>query len=205
MHFRLAAAWLPTANLVPFRDCVRDLRKTLGRRDDYEFKFSKTHDRPDWRTEFFKLALGFGLRFTACAFDKRRIQPGSVTPFAFHQTCAVVLATNLRDTYRDAETERCVAAGKNVPLREPVVVDSNEDASMLKAIEDAFRALRSNRDLAASLTNKPKFGDSRGDEGIQLADMVMGAIGDYLDGDSTWYDLIRRGGKDLGVVEAIYW
>ena len=51
------------------------------------------------------------------------------------------------------------------------------------------------------LTLKPEFRDSEKDETLQLADMVMGAVGAHLDGDDTWYDLIRQAGRDLGVVK----
>ena len=95
---------------------------------------------------------------------------------------------------------RC-ATGQAILLCEPVVVDDNKDPEMLTAIEHAFHALRSGRDSNAILTNKPKFRDSEKDEAVQLADMVMGAIGAHLNGDSYWYDLIRQGGRDLGVVE----
>jgi Protein of unknown function (DUF3800) len=200
-HFRLTAAWLPTAKVGLFQESVRNLRRHLARRYDYEFKFSNTHQRPEWRTAFYKLAMEFGLRFTACAFDKRRIRAGSVTPFVFHQVCATVLAVHLRATYRETELSRCDAKGQAVLLCEPVVVDDNKDPDMLAAIEGAFRALRSGRDPDAMLTNKPEFRDSKKDEAVQLADMIMGAVGAHLDGDSCWYDLIRQGGRDLGVVE----
>ncbi len=73
-HFRLTAAWLPTANVGSFQEEVRNLRKVLGHRIDYDFEFSNTHHRPEWRSSFYNLALKFGLRFTTCAFDKRRIR-----------------------------------------------------------------------------------------------------------------------------------
>jgi hypothetical protein len=200
-HFRLTAAWLPTANVSLFQQAVRSLRRHLGRRVDYEFKFSRTHHRPKWRTAFYKLAMDYGLRFTACALNKKRIDPGSVEPFVFHQVCATALAVNLRATYREAEAARCAAEGRDILLREPVVIDDNQDSAMLAAIEDAFRALKSGRDPEALLTNKPEFRDSKVDEAVQLADMVMGAVGAHLDGDNSWYNLIQLGGRDLGVVE----
>lgn len=168
---------------------------------DYEFKFSKTHTRQDLRTGFFKLALEMGLRFTACSFDKRRIRPGSVDPFTFHQVCAVSLAVHLRQTYLEAEEARCAEHQRQILLCEPILVDDNKDAAMLDAIEEAFRALKSGRDPAALLTTKPKFRDSAKDETLQLADMVMGAIGVHLDGDSTWFHEIQRSGRNLGVVQ----
>ena len=200
-HFRLTAAWLPTVNVGSFQEEVRQLRIVLGRRTDYEFKFSNTHHRPEWRTSFYNLAMKFGLRFTSCAFNKRRILAGSVGPFVFHQVCATSLAAHLRATYQEAEAARCAGKGRDILLREPVVVDDNKDKSMLAAIEQAFRAIRSGRDPAAILTTKPEFRDSKQDEAVQLADMVMGAVGTHLDGDSSWYNLIRQGGRDLGVVE----
>ncbi len=99
-HFRLTAAWLPTANVGLFQEAVRKLRKSLGLRTDYEFKFSKTHHCPDWRIAFFNRALELGLRFSGYAFDKRRIRPGSVEPFVFHQVCATSLAVHLRSSCR---------------------------------------------------------------------------------------------------------
>jgi hypothetical protein len=200
-HFRLTAAWLPTLNVVPFQEAVRDLRKAFGLRENYEFKFVKTHRRPELRSRFYALAGDFGLRFTTCALDKKRIRPGSIEAFTFHQICATVMAVNLRKTYREAESARCTALGEPVLLCEPVIVDDNKDPGMLKAIEEAFCGLRSGRDPQEKLTNKPKFRDSEKDAAVQLADMVMGAVGAHLDGDSFWYDRIRQDGRDLGVVE----
>jgi len=203
LHFRLAAAWLPTTNVGPFKAGVQALRAYLGVRADFEFKFSKTHNRPEWRTPFYNLALGLGLHFTACSFDKRRIRPGSVTPLVFHQVAAVSLAAHLRATYLQAEAERSAEKGRPTLLREPILVDDNKDKAMLAAIEGAFRALKSGHDPAGILTIKPDFRDSEKDETVQLADMVMGAVGAHLDGDSTWFDVIRRSGQNLGVVQLI--
>ena len=138
-HFRLAAAWLPTQNVRPFQEAVRKVRKRLGVRADYEFKFVKTHHCPEWRTILYNLAKDFGLRFAACGLDKTQIRVGSVEPFMFHQVCATVLATCLRTTYRTAEVERCISTGRAVLLCEPVIVDDNKDPRMLAAIEGAFR------------------------------------------------------------------
>lgn len=199
-HYRLAAAWLPTANVRPFQEGVRALRGELGVRKDFEFKFAKTHDRPHWRTSFYRLAMDLGLKFRACAFDKNRIRPGSVAAVLFHQGCALSLAVHLRATYRKAEGARCAELGKTVLLREPVVVDNNDDPALLAAIDGAFRALRSERDPASPLTGKAEFRVSKKDEALQLADMVMGAVGAHLDGDSAWYDFLCGGAENLGVI-----
>jgi len=199
-HFRLAAAWLPTQNVSVFQDEVRQLRRVLGVRSDFEFKFAKTHQRPDWRFRFYNLSIDLGLKFAACAFDKNRIVPGSYTSSQFYQAGATVLAADLCATNREAEAARCATMGKPMLLQEPIAVDDNKDARMLSAIGEAFRALRSGRDLRSALTIKPVFRDSAKDEALQLADMVMGAVGAHLDGDSEWCDLIRHGGRELGIV-----
>ncbi len=175
----------------------------MGLRADYEFKYSKTHNYPERRSPFYGLAIDLGLRFTVCAFDKLRITLGSVEPHMFHQICAVSMAAHLRTTYLEAETDWCAKNKKSVLLCEPIVVDDNKDPAMLLAIEGAFRALKSGRDPAAILTNKPRFRDSEKDETVQLADMVMGAVGAHLDGDNTWFDVIRRNNRNLGVVQLV--
>src|SRR5204862_4243733 len=78
LHFRLAAAWVPTGNVRPFQEAIRQLRQTLCVREDYEFKFTNTHNWPDCWQQFYRLAMDLGLKFTACSFNKTRIRPGSV-------------------------------------------------------------------------------------------------------------------------------
>jgi hypothetical protein len=84
---------------------------------------------------------------------------------------------------------------------ELILVDDNKDAAMLAAIEDAFRGLGMGRIPAVRLTQKPVFRDSKIDETVQLADMVMGAVRAHFEGQSEWYDHMRGGGRDLGVME----
>jgi hypothetical protein len=52
--------------------------------------------------------------------------------------------------------------------------------------------------LAQLSVGKVKFRDSEPDEMIQIVDMVLGAVGADLDGDSTWFRLIR--GRSAGVI-----
>jgi len=197
-HFRLTAVWLPTPETEVFRDSVRAFRRRLQIRSDYEFKFSETHSRPEWRRGFFAVALQHDFRFTTCAYDKNRIAPGSIEAAEFHWGCATALAAYLRGTYLRAEAAKGAAEKRRVLLNELVVVDDNKDRDFLRAIKMAFRGLHSGWRPGAKLVGKVKFRGSEPHETLQLADMVMGAVGAYLEGDSTWYDLIST--RSLGIV-----
>jgi hypothetical protein len=197
-HFRLSAVWLPTPDVEAFQDSIRVLRKRLHIRSGLEFKFSQTHSRPEWRNAFYQAALQYEFRFTACSYDKKRIDPGSVEASEFHWGCATALAAYLRGTYLRAEAAKGVAEKKSALLNELVVVDDNEDGEFLQTIKMAFRGLRSGWRPGAKLVGKVKFRGSEPNETLQLVDMVMGAVGAHLDGDSTWYNLIAS--RNLGIV-----
>ncbi len=200
-HFRLTAVWLPTPNVERFRDAIRALRRRLHIRSDFEFKFSKTHSRPQWRQGFYDAAIQYGFRFTACCYDKNRVAPpGSIEAPEFHWGCAATLAAYLRGTYLQAEAAKGLAEKKPVRLNEPVVVDNMDDREFLKVIKKAFRGLRSGWRPSANLVGVVKFRDSEPEETLQLADMVMGAVGAHIDGDSTWYNYISTKESNLGVV-----
>lgn len=49
-----------------------------------------------------------------------------------------------------------------------------------------------------NLTKKAVFRNSAKDPAVQLADMVMGAIGAHFDGNDEWFDLICEKGMNLG-------
>lgn len=197
--FRLGAVWLPTfAAAEACRASIQAVRLQLGMKTGEEFKYARTGRQPERRHDFFQAALRHGFRFVICAYNKHRLPAFSVEKSEFHWGCAVTLASYLRETYRRAEQLKGVEAGKPALLDELVVVDDNQDKDFLKTIKTAFRALMSGWRPRGKLVGKVKFRDSRPDEMLQLADMVIGAVGEYLDGDSTWYDLISA--RSLGVV-----
>ena len=74
-----------------------------------------------------------------------------------------------------------------------VVVDNNQDHKFLGIIKQKFRELRSRVHPGAPLVGKVKFRGSGPEELIQLADMVCGAVGDFLEGDPTYYQLSQPG------------
>lgn len=198
-YFRLAAVWVPTfAAAEACRASIQAVRVRLGMKADEEFKFARTARHPERRRAFFLAALRHEFRFVVCSYDKYRLPAFSVEKSEFHWGCAVTLASYLRDSYRRAEQLKGIEASKPTLLDELVVVDDNQDNNFLKTIKTAFRAVASEWRPGGKLVGKVKFRGSRPDEMLQLADMVIGAVGEHLDGDNTWYDLISA--RSLGVV-----
>lgn len=190
-YFRLAAVWLPSLDEVAdFREAVGALRQNLKLRADYEFKFANTFTRPEQRRAFLTLALAHSFLFTVCSIDKTAEYWNSATGSEQQWACATSLAVHLRPIYHRAEEQ------SGPPLREPIVIDDNDDDKYLQIVKRAFRGLRSRVSPGSSLVGKVRFHDSGPDPLIQLADMVCGAVGAYLDGkDRVWYDLIAT--RDL--------
>jgi hypothetical protein len=83
-----------------------------------------------------------------------------------------------------------VSSGEGSRLDELVVVDDNEDKRFLAMVRETFRSLGSSCTPPIFLIGKVRFRGSGPDELIQLVDMVCGAYGAHLDGDSTWYRMI---------------
>ncbi|HTU91768.1 MAG TPA: DUF3800 domain-containing protein [Gemmataceae bacterium] len=193
-YFRLAAVWVPSLDQAEaFRQAIRQLRRDLGLRVDYEFKFYNTHKHPEQRRNFLTAALLQPFRFTVCSLDKTAAYWNTAIGAEQQWACATTLAVHLRAVYHRSEQE------KGVPLREPVIVDSNSDGNYLNIVKQAFRGLQSKGRPGSSLVGKVRFRKSEPDEMLHLADMVCGAVGSHLDGeDSAWYQMIIE--RDLGVV-----
>ena len=185
--FRLAAVWVPSHDIADaMREGVARLRSDLGIRTDYEFKYSKTHAHPERRTNFFRTALRFEFRFAVVSIDKLRDLSARDSSSFIHWATATHLAATLRPVYVGCESPR---------LNERVIVDDNRDGRFLSAVETAFRGLGAACVPKRKLVKDAKFGDSKKDSLLQLADMVCGAAGSYFDGDREWYDLIAE--RDL--------
>jgi Protein of unknown function (DUF3800) len=198
-YFRLAAVWLPTHQAVEAcRQSIHAVREKLGLKKNAEFRFARTASHPERRRAFFNAALEHEFRFVVCAYDKTRLVSGSVESSEFHWGCAVTLAAYLRPTYLAAEKAKELTSGRQALLDELVVVDDNQDKEFLTTIKKMFRGLASGWRSGGKLVGKVKFRGSQPDEMLQLVDMVVGAAGAHLDGDSTWYNLI--GERSLGVV-----
>ena len=184
--FRLAAVCIPTASDVDaFRAAVRQLRQNLRLDAAFEFKFARTHTHPDRRRAFFQCALQHPFRFSFCGIDKTQGHWKTAPSVEQHWATATAIAACLRSTYHEMER-------LSHPLREQILVDDNGDQGFLLRIEDAFRALQSRLHPNTPMVRKPRFRGSAPDEVMQLVDMVCGAAGAAIDGDDTWYKMIRE-------------
>lgn len=183
-YFRLAAVWLPSIDdAEAFRESIRKLRRDLGRKQSYEFKFAKTGDYPDRRRRFFETALQAPFRFAVSSIDKTAPYWRTAPSHEQHWAAATAISVDMCRVYHEAERpER--------PLREPVFVDQNNDRRFLDAIKTAFQSLHSQLHPGVSLVVTPKFRKSHADEVMQLADMVCGAVGASFENDNRWLDMI---------------
>jgi hypothetical protein len=195
-HFRLAAVWLPThAAVETYRASIRQFQQHVGLQE-YEFRFSRT-SHPERRADYFTVAMGHPFRFAVASVDKRQPEWRAAGGPIIHWACIVSLAASLRRVYLEEEARRVIAVGGNHPLIELVVVDDNRDGKFLALVKKKFREMHSGVRAGSPLVGKVKFRGSGPDELIQLADMVCGAVGAYLDGDATWYNMICT--NDLGI------
>ena len=178
-HFRLGAVWVPSHDVAEaFRERVREVRRDLPVRADYEFKFSKTWHYPDRRRAFFDAAMEFPFRFVVCSIDKRAEAWRGAATSALHWASTVALSATLRSTYLSAYESK-LAAGQSGPLNELVVVDDNEDRDFLAMVRETFRGLGRSCEPPIFLIGKVRFRGSGPDELIQLVDMVCGAVGAF--------------------------
>jgi hypothetical protein len=192
-YFRLAAVWLPDLDAAAaFRDSIRRLREELHLGRSFEFKFAATSSHPERRDAFFRRALDYPFQFAWCGLDKTTWYWSKAPAAEQHWATATSLAVCLRSTYLAAEQP-------SRPLRDQVLVDNNADKAFLHAINRAFRNLRSRLHPDAPMVANARFRGSAPDEAMQLVDMVCGATGAHLNGDSTWYNLIRS--RCLGLMQ----
>lgn len=197
-YFRLAALWMPSLEeATRFRESLRQLpldRPDLHLEAGLEYKFARTASRSDIREAFFLLALQHAFVFAFCSIDKTKGHWRSAPTREQHWATATDLSASLRATYHAAEALR-----PERPLRDPILVDDNEDQRFLEAIRVAFHGLRSNLHPGGAMVRSPRFRGSRPDEVMQLVDMICGAVGAAIDGDTRWYDLIRS--RCVGMTE----
>ena len=74
----------------------------------------------------------------------------------------------------------------------PIFVDDNGDGKFLRVIGVAFRGLKSQLHPESPMVRNPRFRGSGPDEVMQLVDMVCGAAGASIAGDSSWFEMISE-------------
>jgi hypothetical protein len=198
-HFFLAVVVIPAAAAGPFREAVADLRRGLGVRASYEFKWHLTGFHPDRRRGFFRVAREAGFRFAVCSVDKAGGRWAGAGKGDIYHATTTTLAATVRPWYAAEEA----ASGRR--LREPVTVDDNSDPEFLDAVKAAFCGLPSVVEPKAAFARPPRFGNSATDDLLQLADMACGAVRARLGGDPTWLALLAGHGlgPDVGWGEGV--
>lgn len=80
-------------------------------------------------------------------------------------------------------------------LKELVIFDRCDDAAFERVLKDEFKRLTAARPCGRRLVRGLRSGRSHAEPGLQLADMVCGAIGKHLEGQDDYFNLIggRRG------------
>jgi hypothetical protein len=73
-----------------------------------------------------------------------------------------------------------------------VILEDNQDPMVLTLFREKFIALPSFIRPGTPIVKKVRFRGSGPDELIQLADMIVGAYGAFLDGETEWFDPIRN-------------
>ncbi len=136
---------------------IKRLRRSLGRRDDHEFKFNKASK--DIRLAFLNEIKGCKFRVRAIVADKSIIR-------------SIELRRNKNKFYNYMIKEvLSKSAGKIIDGR--IRLDGHEDRSYKKAATTYFRQ-QANPD--GSIIKDMKFVNSKNDNLIQLADMVAGSL-----------------------------
>lgn len=136
---------------------IKRLRRSLGWRDDHEFKFNKTSK--DIRLAFLNEIKGCKFRVRAIVAEKSIIR-------------SIELRRNKNKFYNYMIKEvlsKSVGKITNARIR----LDGHEDRSYKKAATTYFRQ-QANPD--GSLIKDMKFVNSKNDNLVQLADMVAGSI-----------------------------
>ena len=191
-YFRLAAVWVPTlANAEECRASICAVRGRIGVGPRFEFKFARTNLYPEAREAFFAAVLTHPFRFVVCAYSKPLPPLPPLSAAEIHWGCSVVIPSYLRLRYLEEEAVRTAALGQPTALNDTVTVDDNQDRHYLAAIKRGMRAMESRAKPGGKLIGKVKFKGSGPDDMVQFADMVVGAVGAFLDGERAWYELIR--------------
>ena len=151
---------------------IKRYRRTLGWRDEHEFKFNKTSQ---------KIRIGFLNEIKSCNFTIRAI----VCDKTHIRSPELIRNKNKFYNYMIKQVLDKSTNIQNASLR----MDGHGDRSYKKAANTYFRQqLNKNRNLV----NKLKFVNSKNGSLIQLADMVAGSIYKTTQKDKTDKDLYKN-------------
>lgn len=188
-QFWLTGVWFPSfAEVLAFQEGLADFRQAaLKVKKGYVFHFTDLHH--ERRVRFFEFAVRYSFRFAGCVFDKTRFDPTVLSGMAKRDVFAVVtggLATAFHPCYLEQE------AAAETPLNERVTHDRSDDPLFRATLTTAMLGLRSGRGSGARLVKSVKPGKAAAEAGLQLADMVCGAVRFAYDGKRDYFRLIRH-------------
>ena len=194
-HYRLAAVWLENKSQVEAcTETFKALRSSLNLREDYEFHFAKIdHSR---KIALFNSIKVIPFRFALCSIDKTTFVDESLSKHWVLRTAVESLTNILEETYLPAESKRLEGGH----LNEPIKYDECNDKNYSNTLKECFRRTGVTKRKTNRLIGDIKTASSRTDSCIQLVDMICGAVGNFLDGSSDYYDLIGTE-KQIKVVQ----
>lgn len=192
-HFRLGAVWFESYDLVQdFTDNIATLRRNLGLSPHFEFHFAHLHAQR--KMAFFEAIAEHRFNFVVCSHEKNTFDRKSLTKDLIREATIGGLVKHLGDWYLAAEACKEGTAG----LGERVVYDECDDPAYARLLKAQFRSLSSGRGANKKLIGDVNPRKSRVDACLQLADMVCGAVGRHLDGQSDCYNLFKN--KAIAIV-----
>lgn len=162
---------------------ITDLRSRLHLPPDFEFHFAEISN--DLRAAFFAAVEGHEFSYTACVVFKRQLSGREWDDKGhFYREVAGLIVGNLEEDLRIAR--EC----KGRILNAKVTVDDNRDPAYLKALKDRFGDLRDGD--GRPLVEKVRWGRSRSETLLQLADMVCGAVVRAHQGEPVHRRLVKH-------------
>jgi Protein of unknown function (DUF3800) len=185
-YFRLAAVHFnDTSQVERLAECLVSVRAKLGLPQSYEFRFAKSAH--NIRMSFFTAVAAQPFVFIACSFEKNTFDPRILSKDSVRDGTIGGLLKHLAEWYRLIE-ERLDPDGG---LKELIVYDECDDPAFERAIRAGLKVMTAGRQRNGRLIRDIKSGKSKCDPGIQLVDMVCGAVGRHISGESGYYKLIE--------------
>jgi Protein of unknown function (DUF3800) len=175
-YFRLAAVFFEHPNdLDEYSERISVLRTEQGLPQSFEFHFTEISH--PLRMAFFRAVAFTRFSFVVSFFAKGNHGPADLTKDIVRKKTVARLIKHLDNIYNLCERKQII------------IFDDCRDPRFEKALKDGFKSPTQ----PGHSVQRPKIrpGKSHNEPGIQLADMICGAIGNHLDGKSEYYGLVK--------------
>jgi hypothetical protein len=185
--FRLAAVHFElVSDLEKYAAAIPALRQDLGLPQTFEFHFAEISH--EIRLAFFEAIRDQDFWFFVSSFDKNRERQVPTTKQIVRDMTVQGIARHIGPWYE--LVEEVLYGGR--ALRELIVYDKSDDPAFERSLRTHFRPFSARGRRPGQLIRDVRPGKSNSDPGIQLADMICGAVGRHIDGREQYYDLIRH-------------